>query len=76
MVEVMQPGRKLTETPQRIAPPALPVNIEIDPMVEVVRRQVLGRHGLNHAHQQFRFSPDHLEFCRRGLRRNGYWQDL
>jgi hypothetical protein len=36
----MKAARKPTETPQRIAPPALSVNIDIDPLVEVVRRHV------------------------------------
>lgn len=36
----MKTARKPTETPQRIAPPALSVNIDIDPLVEVVRRHV------------------------------------
>lgn len=36
----MKTARKPTEAPQRIAPPALSVNIDIDPLVEVVRRHV------------------------------------
>ena len=36
----MKAARKPTETPQRITPPALSVNIDIDPLVEVVRRHV------------------------------------
>ena len=36
----MKTARKPTESPQRIAPPALSVNIDIDPLVEVVRRHV------------------------------------
>ena len=36
----MKTARKPTEDPQRIAPPALSVNIDIDPLVEVVRRHV------------------------------------
>jgi excisionase family DNA binding protein len=36
----MKTTRKPTETPQRIAPPTLSVNIDIDPLVEVVRRHV------------------------------------
>ncbi len=36
----MKTARKPTETPPRIAPPALSVNIDIDPLVEVVRRHV------------------------------------
>ncbi|MDE2296673.1 MAG: helix-turn-helix domain-containing protein [Burkholderiales bacterium] len=36
----MKTARKPTETPHRIAPPALSVNIDIDPLVEVVRRHV------------------------------------
>jgi excisionase family DNA binding protein len=32
--------RKPTEVPQRVAPQALSVNIDIDPLVEVVRRHV------------------------------------
>jgi len=36
----MTTARKPTETPQRIAPPALSVNIDIDPLVDVVRRHV------------------------------------
>ena len=36
----MKTARKSTETPQRIAPPALSVNIDIDPLVEAVRRHV------------------------------------
>lgn len=36
----MKTARKPTDTPQRIAPPALSVNIDIDPLVEVVRRHV------------------------------------
>jgi len=35
----MKTARKLTEA-RRIAPPALSVNIDIDPLVEVVRRHV------------------------------------
>lgn len=36
----MKTARKPTEAPQRIASPALSVNIDIDPLVEVVRRHV------------------------------------
>ena len=36
----MKTARKATDTPQRIVPPALSVNIDIDPLVEVVRRHV------------------------------------
>ena len=36
----MKTARKPTDAPQRIAPPALSVNIDIDPLVEVVRRHV------------------------------------
>ena len=36
----MKTARKSTEAPRRIAPPALSVNIDIDPLVEVVRRHV------------------------------------
>ena len=36
----MKTARKSTETPQHIAPPAMSVNIDIDPLVEVVRRHV------------------------------------
>ena len=36
----MKTARKPTETPHGIAPPALSVNIDIDPLVEVVRRHV------------------------------------
>lgn len=36
----MKTARKPTEAPRRIAPPALSVNIDIDPLVEVVRRHV------------------------------------
>ncbi len=36
----MKTARKPTDTRQRIAPPALSVNIDIDPLVEVVRRHV------------------------------------
>jgi hypothetical protein len=36
----MKTARKPTETPQRIAPPALSVNIDINPLVEAVRRHV------------------------------------
>ncbi len=36
----MKTARKPTETSQRIAPAALSVNIDIDPLVEVVRRHV------------------------------------
>ena len=36
----MKTARKPTEAPQRIAHPALSVNIDIDPLVEVVRRHV------------------------------------
>lgn len=36
----MKSARKPTETPQRIAPPALSVNIDIDPLVAAVRRHV------------------------------------
>lgn len=36
----MTTARKPTETPQRFASPALSVNIDIDPLVEVVRRHV------------------------------------
>lgn len=36
----MKTARKLSESQQRIAPPALSVNIDIDPLVEVVRRHV------------------------------------
>ena len=36
----MKTARKPTEAPQHIAPPALSVNIDIDPLVEVVRRHV------------------------------------
>ena len=36
----MKTARKPTDAPQRIAPPALTVNIDLDPLVEVVRRHV------------------------------------
>ena len=36
----MKTARKPTEAPQRIALPALSVNIDIDPLLEVVRRHV------------------------------------
>jgi len=36
----MKTARKPTEGPQRIAPPALSVNIDINPLVDVVRRHV------------------------------------
>ena len=36
----MKTARKPTQTPQHIAPPAMSVNIDIDPLVEVVRRHV------------------------------------
>ena len=36
----MKTARKPTEAPQRIAHPALSVNIDIDPLVEAVRRHV------------------------------------
>jgi excisionase family DNA binding protein len=36
----MKTARKLTETEQHIALPALSVNIDIDPLVEAVRRHV------------------------------------
>jgi len=36
----MKTARKPTESASRIAPPALSVNIDIDPLVEVVRRHV------------------------------------
>lgn len=36
----MKTARKPTETPQRIASPALSVNIDIDPLVEAVQRHV------------------------------------
>jgi excisionase family DNA binding protein len=36
----MKTARKPTEAPKRVAPPALSVNIDIDPLVEVVRRHV------------------------------------
>jgi excisionase family DNA binding protein len=36
----MKNARKPTETPQRITPPALSVNIDIEPLVDVVRRHV------------------------------------
>lgn len=36
----MKSTRKPTEAPRPIAPPALSVNIDIDPLVEVVRRHV------------------------------------
>ena len=36
----MKTARKPTETPQRIGPPALSVNIDIAPLLEVVRRHV------------------------------------
>jgi len=36
----MKTARKPIVAPQRVAPPALSVNIEIDPLVEVVRRYV------------------------------------
>ena len=36
----MKTARKPTEAPQRIAHPALSVNIDIEPLVEVVRRHV------------------------------------
>ena len=36
----MKTARKPTETPQRIGPTALSVNIDIDPLVEAVRRHV------------------------------------
>ena len=36
----MKTARKPTDAPQRIAPPALSVNIDIDPLVEAVRRHV------------------------------------
>ena len=36
----MKTARKPTAAPQRIAPPALSVSIDIDPLVDVVRRHV------------------------------------
>ena len=36
----MKTARKPTDAPQRIAPPALSVNIDIDPLIDVVRRHV------------------------------------
>jgi excisionase family DNA binding protein len=36
----MKTARKPTEYQQRVAPPALSVNIDIDPLVEAVRRHV------------------------------------
>ena len=36
----MKTARKSTDALQRIAPPALSVNIDLDPLVEVVRRHV------------------------------------
>lgn len=36
----MKTARKPTEAPRRSAPPALSVNIDIDPLVDVVRRHV------------------------------------
>lgn len=36
----MKTARKLSESQQRIVPPALSVNIDIDPLVEAVRRHV------------------------------------
>lgn len=36
----MKTTRRPTEVPQRIAPPALSVNIDLDPLVDVVRRHV------------------------------------
>lgn len=36
----MKTARKPTEAAPRIAPPALSVNVDIDPLVEVVRRHV------------------------------------
>jgi excisionase family DNA binding protein len=36
----MKTARKSSEAAPRVAPPALSVNIDIDPMVEVVRRHV------------------------------------
>ena len=36
----MKTARKLSESQQRIGPPALSVNIDIDPLVAVVRRHV------------------------------------
>jgi excisionase family DNA binding protein len=36
----MKTARKPTDATQRIAPPALSVNIDLDPLVEVVRRHV------------------------------------
>lgn len=36
----MKAARKATEAAPRIAPPALTVNIDIDPLIEVVRRHV------------------------------------
>lgn len=36
----MKPTRKTIETKQRVAPLALSVNIDLDPLVEVVRRHV------------------------------------
>ncbi len=36
----MKTARKPTDAPQHIAPPALSVNIDIDPLVEAVRRHV------------------------------------
>lgn len=39
-LETMKTARKSTEARQRIAPPALSVNIDIDPLVDVVRRHV------------------------------------
>ena len=36
----MKTASKPTNTPQRIAPPALSVNIDLDPVVEVLRRHV------------------------------------
>lgn len=39
-LRAMKTARKPTETPLRVAPPALSVNIDIDPLVEAVRRHV------------------------------------
>lgn len=36
----MKTTRKPTDAPQRIAPPTLSVNIDLDPLVEAVRRHV------------------------------------
>ncbi len=36
----MKTARKPTDVPQRIAPPALSVSIDLDPLVEAVRRHV------------------------------------